>query len=221
MLLRKQVEGAMPVGILAVEWGGWIPDSTGFWSMASMRSTSGTHDRVPGFLWGRTDDGIVPGAGPHVTLCPTFPGSLWWARNPPWCRRPWGSWCGSSAPRTAPRAPTPGGRKTGGPSPLTGGCSQPAAPPGPSNSQGWGVRAGSGEPGLLLRRDTALKPPARPQAPAAVRRLPGHQPPEGGGRGHLQLWRPWAGPPLSAGSASRHRSRPNPTMSCGFFSAPG
>ena len=148
-------------------WGGEIFDSPDIWRVASMRSTSGTHDGVPCLLWGRPDEGIVPDAGPHVTLCPTFPGSLWRAQSPLWCRQPWGSWCGSFARRTAPRTPTPGGRKTGGPSPLTGGCSQPTSLPSPSDSRGWeGERAGARplqwEPGSLLPQNTVLKPPPRP-----------------------------------------------------------
>lgn len=42
MLLREQAEGTMPVSILGVGWGGGILDSTDFWSVASMRSTSGS-----------------------------------------------------------------------------------------------------------------------------------------------------------------------------------
>ena len=104
---------------------------------------------------------------------------------------------------------------------------QPAgSPPSPSDSRGWEGERARGrllwwEPGLLLPQDTALKPPPRPQAPAAVRRLPGHQTPEGGGCGHLQLWWPWARPSLSAGPAPHHRSRPHPTTSLWFFWAPG
>ena len=61
------------------------------------------------------------GKGQSLVLMPCHsPGLAWRARSPLWCRRPWGRRCGSHALATPPGTSTPGGRKMGSPSPLTG-----------------------------------------------------------------------------------------------------
>lgn len=117
----------MPGDIEGVGEGGFLSPWASGWSLAS-----------PGTLWPHR----CPGWDGHQAFCvvkslvsalmqtlpPTFPGSPWQAQSSPWYRWPWGSWCGSSAQMTAPWTPTPGGRKTGGLSPLTGVCAACTAP---------------------------------------------------------------------------------------------
>lgn len=92
---------------------------------------------APSSLWWDPDEAESPvlALKPSVqVLTPHSPGSAWRACSRPWYRRPGASWCGSSAKMTPPWSPTPGGRKMGSPSPLTGVCVAADPPPPASGS---------------------------------------------------------------------------------------
>lgn len=197
---QDQAEVATSKGMRGGGRGG-IPEAvtSGAWRPGACPDPDSARDRMEAKPPGWDSDGGESPV-PHRSSPPPSPGSAWPARSHPWYRRPRGSWCSSSAKMmTPPWSPMAGGRKTGSPSPPTGVCV--AAPDVP-----WGGKGASRAPapsgrsagglwraGLVVVRSQSSDPHPRTQAQAAAGWLPGHQPPAGRGRWHLQLWWQQAG----------------------------